>query len=50
MSLIVDCIGGSRAGIGDVSEGSSTRGQRTSSVKGKHRRRENETKCPQHPL
>ena len=50
ISLIVDCIGGSLAGIGDVSEGSRTRGHRASSVKGKHRLRENDTKCPQHPL
>jgi len=50
MSLIVDSIGGRRAGIGDVNEGSRKRGHIPSFVKGKHLRRENDTKCPQQPL
>jgi hypothetical protein len=50
MSKIVDSMGGRRAGIGEVNEGSRNRGHIESSVKGKHLRREKDTKWPQQPL
>jgi len=50
MSLMVDSIGGRWGGIGDVRDGSRNLGQSASSVSGKQRRREKETKWPQQPL
>ena len=49
MSLMVDSMGGRTAGIGLEAEGSRKRGHSESSVMGKQRRREKETKCPQQP-
>ena len=50
MSLMVDSIGGSFEGNGDVIDGSKNLGQYPSSVVGRHLLNENETKCPQQPL
>ena len=50
MSLIVDSIGGSWDGTGDRVVGSMNLGHISSTVRGRHLLRENETKCPQQPL